>query len=86
MCAYFVSVHRLTPAYAFMILIWSCLLYYTGDGPNWAYNKRFPTTLDPNCPNNWYLSLLYINNLFNSDKMVSSPNSNVYIHRAGSFC
>ena len=53
---------RLTPTYAFTILIYACLLYYSWDGPNWPYNEQ--QTVDPNCVNNWYLNILYVNNIF----------------------
>lgn len=69
-CILYFAFCRLTPAYGFMILIMSCMLYYIGDGPNWPYNKEYPTTVDPNCPKYWYLSLLYVNNIFHPNEEV----------------
>ena len=63
---------RLTPAYAFMIIIYSGLVWYWWDGPNWPTPLTSPfRTFDQSCDSNWYLSLLYVNNLFDTGQQVS---------------
>ena len=55
---------RLTPAYLFLILIYTYLLYFAMDGPYWPNPTQPPyRTLDPNCVDHWYLNILYVNNL-----------------------
>eukprot|EP00058_Branchiostoma_floridae_P025415 XP_002610905.1 hypothetical protein BRAFLDRAFT_91501 [Branchiostoma floridae] len=48
---------RLTPVYAFLIMIYACLLDYMGTGPAW---KNFGT----GCDTYFWPNLLYINNWF----------------------
>ncbi|KAF6037766.1 hypothetical protein EB796_003922 [Bugula neritina] len=64
---------RLTPAYGFLILIYTSLLWFVSDGPFWP---NYPTppyqTFDQNCVNNWYLNILYVNNIFKVSKQCAA--------------
>ncbi|XP_078686374.1 nose resistant to fluoxetine protein 6-like isoform X2 [Branchiostoma floridae x Branchiostoma belcheri] len=55
---------RLTPVYAFLILIYTCLLVYMGDGPYWATPSNWVMPGIHGCQHNWWTNLLYINNYF----------------------
>ncbi|XP_067940877.1 nose resistant to fluoxetine protein 6-like isoform X2 [Watersipora subatra] len=58
---------RLTPAYAFMILIITTLGWYVSNGPEWPNPVSPPYhTMDQSCVKNWYLNILYVNNLFDT--------------------
>lgn len=63
-----------------MIIIWSCLMYYAWDGPNWPYNPKYPYTVDPNCAEHWPLAIFYINNIFYADKPVSGTMSRLVVN------
>lgn len=55
-----------------MILIITSLAWYTWDGPGWPISADPDShAFDPNCGDNWYLNLLYVNNLFKADKQVN---------------
>ncbi|XP_025111704.1 nose resistant to fluoxetine protein 6-like [Pomacea canaliculata] len=56
---YFHRFWRLTPAYMLVIMVYSCLSSYWGDGPLW------PSALPDRdkCSEKWWTNLLYINNL-----------------------
>ena len=65
-------IYRLTPAYLFMIIMYTNLLYFAVDGPYWPTQDKPPyRTLDPNCKSNWYLNILYVNNMFDFNNQVS---------------
>ncbi|XP_048237970.1 uncharacterized protein LOC124115336 [Haliotis rufescens] len=55
---------RLTPAYAYVIFIYTFVMPYLVDGPTWnsSTDKTF-------CENNWWANILYINNLYKADKL-----------------
>ena len=57
--------HRITPPYLLVIMFSGCLSQYLGSGP------YFPRDgFEPNCKTNWWVNLLYINNIVGSEKMV----------------
>ncbi|XP_025112929.1 nose resistant to fluoxetine protein 6-like isoform X2 [Pomacea canaliculata] len=62
---YFHRFWRLTPAYMLVIMVYTCLSPYWGDGPLW------PATLGDrdNCNSYWWRNLLYINNLVHTEQM-----------------
>ena len=53
--------------YMMVIMIYSCLMKYCGDGPLW------PSAIESAdaCKVNWWTNLLYINNLVNVDNEVT---------------
>ncbi|XP_035687461.1 nose resistant to fluoxetine protein 6-like [Branchiostoma floridae] len=55
---------RLTPVYAFLIMIYTCLLVYMGDGPYWATPSNWVMPGIHGCQHHWWTNLLYINNYF----------------------
>ncbi|XP_035686734.1 nose resistant to fluoxetine protein 6-like [Branchiostoma floridae] len=61
---YFHRYWRLTPTYLFVMMLWTWVLPYMFSGPFWP-----PAPIDPNCGQNWWTNLLYINNVVNNDKM-----------------
>ncbi|XP_078618496.1 nose resistant to fluoxetine protein 6-like [Branchiostoma floridae x Branchiostoma japonicum] len=61
---YFHRYWRLTPTYLFVLMLWMWVLPYMFSGPFWP-----PAPIDPNCGQNWWTNLLYINNVVNNDKM-----------------
>ncbi|XP_022092075.1 nose resistant to fluoxetine protein 6-like isoform X2 [Acanthaster planci] len=56
---YFHRYWRLTPLFAFVILIWMYIPQFFGEGPIWQQN-----TLRPLCSSYWWSSLLYISNFY----------------------
>lgn len=56
---------RITPPYALVLMFSACLTQYLGTGPH------YPTKdgLDKFCRTNWWLNLLYINNIVKPDEM-----------------
>ncbi|XP_074654644.1 nose resistant to fluoxetine protein 6-like isoform X2 [Tubulanus polymorphus] len=63
---YFHRFWRLTPAYMLVLMVYVPLGPYFSDGP------LYPQTedgFDPNCKNNWWTNLLYVNNLVHSKQM-----------------
>lgn len=61
--------YRLTPVYAVIIFFFATLQYKMGSGPLW---EAFIGTDKSNCQKTWWLSLLYLNNYVETDKMVST--------------
>ncbi|KAF6020538.1 hypothetical protein EB796_021152 [Bugula neritina] len=57
---------RLTPAYGFMILYYTCLSLYMYSSPLKPVNT---TAADPNCVTNWWGAIFYMNNFIESNKM-----------------
>ncbi len=57
------SLHRLTPAYAFCILISNTLWLKMGGGPLFVYIGKY---LSRSCDRYWWTNLLYINNMYPS--------------------
>ncbi|XP_078686671.1 nose resistant to fluoxetine protein 6-like [Branchiostoma floridae x Branchiostoma belcheri] len=60
---YFHRYWRLTPTYMFVMMLYVWVLPYMFSGPFWP-----PAPLDPNCGDNWWTNILYINNLVNDDR------------------
>ncbi|XP_052566116.1 nose resistant to fluoxetine protein 6-like [Culex pipiens pallens] len=56
---------RLTPMYAFMVLLHATWLIKLQDGPMW---KRSVETERTFCRRNWWTNLLYVNNFVNPDQ------------------
>jgi peptidoglycan/LPS O-acetylase OafA/YrhL len=65
---YFHRFWRLTPALAFVLMLYICLSPYTGAGPNWnRYQKElgFPNTTPENsCTKYWWTVLTYVSNFY----------------------
>eukprot|EP00058_Branchiostoma_floridae_P000741 XP_002586229.1 hypothetical protein BRAFLDRAFT_132369 [Branchiostoma floridae] len=59
---------RLTPVYAFLIMIFACLMMYMGTGPVWASPANFATGSVNACQTWMWTNLLYINNWFNGEQ------------------
>ena len=53
---------RLTPAYAFSLLVYSTVSTYISDGPYWPIETQFSAPAQK-CPKSWWKNLLYINNV-----------------------
>ncbi|XP_078604979.1 nose resistant to fluoxetine protein 6-like isoform X2 [Branchiostoma floridae x Branchiostoma japonicum] len=53
---------RLTPVYAFLIMIFTCLTVYMGSGPWWALHDNWTMPSVRACQTYWWANLLYINN------------------------
>ena len=68
---------RLTPAYGFMILAFTYLPFYIGQGPMMVLAK-----VDKTCIKNWWSSLLYVNTIFEKgpEDMVSTIIAHPYRH------
>ncbi|XP_067662821.1 nose resistant to fluoxetine protein 6-like [Haliotis asinina] len=62
---YFHRFWRLTPVYMMMLMFYTCLFHYLGDGPIWPQTG----VQKQQCRDNWWTNLLYINNLVNKDEM-----------------
>ncbi|XP_071115590.1 O-acyltransferase like protein-like isoform X1 [Haliotis cracherodii] len=62
---YFHRFWRLTPVYMMMLMFYTCLLHYLGDGPIWPQTG----VQKQQCRDNWWTNLLYINNLVNRNDM-----------------
>lgn len=58
---------RLTPIVAATILVTSTILWRLGDGPLW----HILIDIGINCENTWWSALLYIQNYYNPDRIVS---------------
>ncbi|XP_078695939.1 nose resistant to fluoxetine protein 6-like [Branchiostoma floridae x Branchiostoma belcheri] len=58
---------RLTPVYAFLIMIFACLMVYMGTGPNWASPINLAMGNVAACQSWMWTNLLYINNWFNGE-------------------
>ncbi|XP_035658031.1 nose resistant to fluoxetine protein 6-like [Branchiostoma floridae] len=56
---------RLTPVYMFVLMLWMWVFPFMFSGPFWP---QAPNGLNPNCEDNWWTNLLYINNVVNSDR------------------
>lgn len=56
---YFHRFWRLTPMYMIILMIYTCLTTYLGDGPMWP--KQIESA--QNCRESWWTNLLYVNNL-----------------------
>lgn len=59
---------RLTPMYMIILMIYTCLTTYIGDGPMWP--KQIESA--ENCRESWWTNLLYVNNLVLVDKQVNT--------------
>ena len=59
---------RLTPALGFMILFYACLSLYMYNSP---FKPTYTTIADSNCVDNWWSTLLYVNNVIHPVKEVS---------------
>ncbi|CAH1800194.1 unnamed protein product [Owenia fusiformis] len=55
---------RLTPILMFVLMVYTCLYKYVGDGPVWPKSVVDPT----NCLDTWWGNLLYVQNFVNTDK------------------
>ncbi|XP_078604976.1 nose resistant to fluoxetine protein 6-like [Branchiostoma floridae x Branchiostoma japonicum] len=53
---------RLTPVYAFLLMVFTCLMEYMGSGPWWAIRGDFTMSTVQVCRKYWWANLLYINN------------------------
>lgn len=60
---------RLTPAYLVIIGFYMTWFPSLGDGPLWQ--QRIEREQE-RCISSWFLNILYINNYFNIDKLVSA--------------
>ncbi|KAL1509192.1 hypothetical protein ABEB36_003966 [Hypothenemus hampei] len=56
---------RLTPAYLAVILVSMALLQYMGSGPHWSFIVNYFQNF---CEENWWSSLLYLQNYINVDQ------------------
>lgn len=59
---------RLTPTYAILVGIGATLVRYASNGPGWD----FVDWAEQNCRKYWWTNILYVNNLFHMEEMVSS--------------
>ncbi|XP_066297620.1 O-acyltransferase like protein-like isoform X2 [Branchiostoma lanceolatum] len=59
---------RLTPVYAFLIMLFACLMLYMGTGPVWASPANLAMGNVNACQTWMWTNLLYINNWFNAEK------------------
>ena len=66
---------RLTPVYAAMIVFGASGLIHMGESPMW--NIVVGNEVD-NCRRHWWINLLYFNNYFEVEEMVSFPLLAVY--------
>jgi peptidoglycan/LPS O-acetylase OafA/YrhL len=57
---------RLTPPYMLVIMISSNLTKYLGDGPSYLKDG-----FDPTCKTEWWKNILYINNFWPAEKLVT---------------
>lgn len=64
---YFHRFLRLTPTYAILIGIMATVVIYASHGPYWTIMMENQIQ---RCKDNWWINLLYINNLYRSDMMV----------------
>ncbi|XP_046573369.1 nose resistant to fluoxetine protein 6-like [Haliotis rubra] len=55
---------RLTPVYAYVIFVYTFVVPYLVDGPTWT-----SPTDKAVCEKNWWINLLYINNVLSPDQM-----------------
>lgn len=67
---YFHRYIRLTPLLAVCILLSVSLFRFTGSGPLWP---RMNDVISAQCKQNWWATLLYIQNYSHPDDMVSKP-------------
>lgn len=63
---WFIFGFRLTPMYMIILMIYTCLTTYLGDGPMWP--KQIESA--QNCRESWWTNLLYVNNLVLVNKQV----------------
>ena len=69
----------LTPVYMILIGFFAVLFAYLGDGPLWVYTDPTHALCD-SCKDNWWINLLYVNNIVPADRQVSCVfHSRVYI-------
>lgn len=59
---------RLTPAYLTVIMFYVTWFPHIGSGPLWRQRVE---TEQERCAESWWLNILYINNYFNTDYLVS---------------
>lgn len=59
--------NRLTPAYAFILLLHATWLPKLQDGPLWPRGAEVERNF---CRRNWWTNLLYVNNYVNADEPV----------------
>ncbi|XP_053380228.1 nose resistant to fluoxetine protein 6-like [Mercenaria mercenaria] len=64
---YFHRYWRLTPPYMLLLMLYVPTMRYWGDGPFWPQKG---VDVDE-CKDTWWTNLLYINNVYKSDKQVS---------------
>ncbi|XP_078603893.1 nose resistant to fluoxetine protein 6-like [Branchiostoma floridae x Branchiostoma japonicum] len=73
---------RLTPVFAFLIMIFTCLIAYMGgSGPWWAIRDNFTISSGQECQKYWWANLLYINNFVGIE-----VRSNNYLYQKGKKC
>lgn len=72
---------RLTPMYMIILMIYTCLTTYLGDGPMWP--KQIESA--QNCRESWWTNLLYVNNLVLVDKQVREKNRKINVQRQNDF-
>lgn len=63
---YFHRFLRLSPALAVVIMIQATILKHMGNGPVWFMGKAFSQV----CVDNWWSSLLYVQNYVNPNEQV----------------
>ena len=61
------TLYRLTPTYAFVMMVYATLFHYFATGP-FMLDVWYDSD---SCKDSWWYSLLYINNFFNSSGYVS---------------
>lgn len=67
------SVYRLTPPYAVMILLEATILAYIGDGPMWHEKIDHGAT---QCREHWWPGLLYLQNFIHPTSPVRKEKQN----------
>ena len=60
---------RLTPSLAILIFVTITLYKYIGSGPLWKAGKIF---MPGTCETNWWINLLYIQNYYKKQEVVST--------------
>lgn len=67
--------------YMIILMIYTCLTTYLGDGPMWP--KQIESA--QNCRESWWTNLLYVNNLVLVDKQVREKNRKINVQRQNDF-
>jgi hypothetical protein len=62
---------RLTPVYAAVVAFGAIWYIHMSEGPMW--NSIVGSEAE-NCRRHWWINLLYLNNYYKVEEMVSSPN------------